>query len=198
MALSGQRTFLSPLGKQIGDSQILVANERSCAFIVKINLYVPIHELSTIAYKPYSISSHFDHIITFSPSDLFVPLQAQKQEQNHISVPKILKAVELNTVKNCLLHFLTRTPEPTQTTGRPRTPVCRHDVGRRCASQFKVPALERRMTVGIALRPKPAARSSSMSSPASGHPYRGIFLRCAAARDDLPFSTLLICLPIVN
>ena len=36
-------------GKQIGEI-ILAENERSYAFIVKINLDVPIHELSTIAY----------------------------------------------------------------------------------------------------------------------------------------------------
>ena len=48
-------------GRQIGEI-LLAENERSCAFVVKINLDVPIHELSTIAYEPYSISSHFDHI----------------------------------------------------------------------------------------------------------------------------------------
>ena len=52
--------------------------------------------------------------ITFSPRDPFVPLQAQKQEQNHISVPKILKAVELNTLINCLLYFLTSTLHQSQ------------------------------------------------------------------------------------
>ena len=39
-------------GKHIGEI-LLAENELSCAYIVKIDLDVPIHELSTIAYKPY-------------------------------------------------------------------------------------------------------------------------------------------------
>ena len=135
-------------------------------------------------------------LITFSPRDLFVPLQAQKQEQNHISVPKILKAVELNTLKNCLLYFSTstRAKADNRPTTNTSTPTRRGETPRRTCQSTGTGTAN---GVGIALRPKPAARSSS-SSPASGHPYRGIFPRCAAARDDLPFSTLLICLPIVN
>ena len=49
-------------------------------------------------------------LITFSPKDLLVSLQAQKQEQNHLSVPKILKAVELKILRNCLLYFSTSPP----------------------------------------------------------------------------------------
>ena len=117
-----------------------------------------------------------------------------RNRNNHISESKILNAVESNTLKNCILYFSTSIRARfRQTTGRPRTPVRRHDVGRRRAAHVKVPALERRMVLEWrSVRSRQRAPAPVLQLPAI---LIELYIpRCAAARDDLPFSPLLISL----